>query len=51
LNVDAVFFGHLVRQGDDLKVNLELVDTSTQDVLWSESYERKMNQLVSLESV
>jgi tetratricopeptide (TPR) repeat protein len=27
-----------------------LVDASTQNVLWSENYERKMNQLVSLES-
>lgn len=50
LNVDAVLLGRLIQRGDNLKVNLELVDTSTQDVLWSENYERKMNYLVSLES-
>ncbi len=50
LNVDAVLFGRLTRRGDDLKIDLELVDTSTQDVLWSENYERKMNQFASLES-
>lgn len=50
LNVDAVLFGRLIRRGDDLKIDLELVDTSTQDVLWSENYERKMNQFAALES-
>jgi serine/threonine protein kinase/Tfp pilus assembly protein PilF len=50
LNVDAVLFGRLVRRGDDLTVNIELVDTSTEDVLWSENYERRLNRLFSLES-
>ena len=50
LKVDAVLFGRLVQRGEILKVNLELIDTATQNVLWSENYERKMNRLVSLES-
>ncbi len=50
LNVDAVLFGRLIRQGDYLKIDLELVDTSTQDVLWAENYERKITQFASLES-
>ena len=50
LNVDAVLFGHLVQKGDELKLNLELVETATQNILWSENYERKLNDLVSLQS-
>ncbi len=50
LNVDAVLFGHLVQNGDDLKLSLELVDAVTQNVLWSENYDRKLKDLVSLQS-
>lgn len=50
LNVDAVLFGHLVQNGDDLKFSLELVDAVTQNVLWSENYDRKLKDLVSLQS-
>src|SRR6185369_10127325 len=50
LNVDAVLFGRLIRLDDAFKIDLELVDASTQDVLWAENYERKMNELASLES-
>ncbi len=50
LNVDAVLLGRLVQRGRDLKLNLELVDTATQDILWTEIYERKINDLVSLQS-
>ena len=50
LNVDAVLFGRLVRRGDELKIDLELVDTTTQDVLWSENYDLKLNRLGSLDS-
>ena len=50
LNVDAVLLGHLVQQGDDLKLNLELVDTATQNLLWSENYQSKLNDLVFLQS-
>lgn len=50
LNVDAVLMGHLVQRGESLKLHLELVDTATQDVLWSDNYDRKMNDLVALQS-
>lgn len=49
LNVDAVLFGRMIQIGDDLKLHLELVETSTQDVLWSASYDRKMKDLVALQ--
>lgn len=50
LNVDAVLLGQLVRRDDYLKLNLELVDAATQDVLWSENYSRKLDDLAALQS-
>jgi eukaryotic-like serine/threonine-protein kinase len=50
LGVQAVLFGRVGGRGDDLKLNLELVNTQTQDVIWSEQYDRKRSELVSLQS-
>jgi len=50
LNVKAVLFGRLVQRGDDLRLSLELVDAQTEIALWSENYDRKMSNLVSLQN-
>lgn len=50
LNVQAVLLGRVVQRGDDLRLNLELVNTQTQDVIWSEQYDRKQSDVVSLQS-
>ena len=50
LKVQAVLFGRVSQRGDDLKLSLELVNTETQDVIWSEQYNRKQSDLVSLQS-
>jgi serine/threonine-protein kinase len=50
LGVEAVLLGRLVQRGGDLKLSLELVDTNTLDAIWSQSYDRKMNDLVTLQS-
>jgi eukaryotic-like serine/threonine-protein kinase len=50
LNVQAVLLGRVAQRGDDLKLSLELVNTNTQDVIWSESYDRKQSDLVALQS-
>jgi len=50
LKVQAVLFGKVSQRGDDLKLSLELVNTDTQDVIWSEQYNRKQSDLVSLQS-
>ncbi|MDH3492151.1 MAG: protein kinase, partial [Acidobacteriota bacterium] len=50
LGVEAVLLGRLVQRGENLKLNLELVDTSTLDAIWSQSYDRKMTDLVTLQS-
>ncbi len=49
LNVDAVVFGTLVQKGDDIRIAVELVDTSTQNILWTQSYSRKLPDLVLLQ--
>ena len=50
LGVHAVLLGRVGGRGDDLKLSLELVNTLTQDVIWSEQYDRKQSDLVSLQS-
>jgi TolB-like protein/Flp pilus assembly protein TadD len=50
LKVQAVLFGRVSQRGDDLKLSLELVNTETQDVIWSQQYNRKQSDLVSLQS-
>jgi eukaryotic-like serine/threonine-protein kinase len=50
LGVQAVLLGRVAQRGDDLRLSLELVNTQTQDVLWSDTYNRKQSELVSLQS-
>jgi len=50
LGVQAVLLGRVAQRGDDLRLNLELVNTQTQDVIWSEQYDRRQTDLVSLQS-
>ena len=50
LGVQAVLLGRVGGRGDDLKLSLELVNTQTEDVIWTEHYDRKQSQLVSLQS-
>jgi len=49
LGVQAVLLGRVVQRGSDIKLNLELVNTSTQDVIWSEQYNRKQSDLLTLQ--
>jgi TolB-like protein/Tfp pilus assembly protein PilF len=50
LGVQAVLLGRVAQRGDDLRLSLELVNARTQDVLWSETYNRKQSDLVTLQS-
>jgi eukaryotic-like serine/threonine-protein kinase len=50
LSVQAVLNGRVAQRGDDLTLNLELVDVQTENVIWSEQYNRKQTDLVSLQS-
>jgi TolB-like protein/Tfp pilus assembly protein PilF len=47
LEVDAVMSGKLAQRGDDLTINVELVDTRTKKLIWAEQYDRKMSDLLA----
>jgi len=50
LKVDAVLLGRINQKGEGLKISLELVDVESLDAVWSRSYDRKMSDLVTLQS-
>ena len=50
LNVRAVLMGRLMQQGDDLTLSVELVDVGDNRRLWGERYNRKLADLVSVQS-
>ncbi len=50
LNVQAILNGRVVQRDDGLTLSLELVDVSQDKVIWAERYERKISDLVSLQS-
>jgi len=50
LHVQAVLNGRVIQRGNDLTLSLELVDVQTENVIWSERYNRKQTDLVSLQS-
>src|SRR5262249_39063437 len=49
LNVDAVLFTHLKETGDDLTLEVELVDSRGNN-LWRETYQKKVSGLVVVQS-
>ncbi len=50
LNVQAILTGRVVQRGNQLTLNLELIDAQTENVLWGNRYERKSSELVALQS-
>ena len=50
LNVDAVIEGSVLRDGNRVRISVELIDAATDKHLWSESYEREMGDVLKLDS-
>jgi TolB-like protein len=50
LNVQAVVNGRMMQRGENLTLNLEVVDARSGDQIWGEQYVRKISDLVSLQS-
>jgi serine/threonine protein kinase/tetratricopeptide (TPR) repeat protein len=50
LGVQAILNGRIVEHADQLTLSLELIETSTENVLWSEKYDRRKTDLVNLQS-
>ena len=50
LNVQALITGRVIQRGDQLTLNIELIDAQTENTLWGNRYERKSSELVSLQT-
>jgi TolB-like protein/Tfp pilus assembly protein PilF len=50
LNVQAILNGRFAQRGDELILTLELVDAQTENVIWSEQYNRSQSDLVKLQT-
>lgn len=50
LGVQAVLNGRVVQRGDQISLTLELVDVSNENVIWSDKYDRRSSDLVTLQS-
>jgi TolB-like protein/Tfp pilus assembly protein PilF len=50
LNVQAILNGHVNQRGDQLTLSLELVDVQRNRVIWTEQYQRRQADVVSLQS-
>jgi TolB-like protein/cytochrome c-type biogenesis protein CcmH/NrfG len=50
LGVQAILNGRVVQRGDRLILTLELVDAQTENVIWSDKYDRKQTDLLTLQN-
>lgn len=50
LGVQALLNGRVIQRGSRLFLNLELIDAQTENVIWTDQYERKLSDLVALQS-
>lgn len=50
LDVDAVVEGSVLHSGDRVRISAELIQGSTDKTLWSNSYQREMRDVLSLQS-
>jgi TolB-like protein/Tfp pilus assembly protein PilF len=50
LGVPAILNGRFTQRGDQLSLSLELIDTQTENVIWTDQYDRKLSDLVSLQN-
>jgi eukaryotic-like serine/threonine-protein kinase len=50
LGVDAVVDGSVQRSGDKVRINAELIQASTDRLLWAKSYERDLSDILTLQS-
>src|SRR4030095_136472 len=46
LCVQALLNGRVIQRGNRLFLNLELIDAQTENVIWTDEYERKLSDLV-----
>ncbi len=49
LSVHAILSGRVVQRGDELNVQLDLIDVRNQSQIWGEQYRRKLNDVITLQ--
>jgi TolB-like protein/Tfp pilus assembly protein PilF len=49
LRVDALIEGSVLHSGDNVRINVKLIRGSTAEVIWAESYERPLRDLLALQ--
>jgi tetratricopeptide (TPR) repeat protein len=49
LNADAVIEGSILRAGDQVRISAQLIDGSSDEHLWAESYERDVKNVLALQ--
>src|SRR5215831_9124161 len=49
LNVDALVEGTVLRSGDQVRITAQLIQVSTDNHLWAQSYEREATQILRLQ--
>src|SRR5438067_4162403 len=50
LKVDAIVEGSVIREGNRIRVHAQLIRAATDEHFWSESYDRELRDVLSLES-
>ncbi|MEN8123105.1 MAG: tetratricopeptide repeat protein, partial [Bacteroidota bacterium] len=50
LNVNYIIEGSIAHQGNNLKIWVQLINTKTDEHLWSEDYNREMKQVFTIQS-
>jgi len=50
LNVDAIVEGSVIREGSRIRVHAQLIRAATDEHFWSESYDRELRDVLSLQS-
>jgi TolB-like protein/Flp pilus assembly protein TadD len=49
LNVTAILNGTVAQRGSEMALHVELIDTATENLLWSADYKRQLTNLVALQ--
>lgn len=50
LGVDALLVGSVLRSGDKVRINAQLIQARTDQTVWAESYERDLHDLLALQA-
>jgi DNA-binding winged helix-turn-helix (wHTH) protein/TolB-like protein len=49
LNVDVLLTGTFLREGDDLRIGCQLIDTKAENILWKDTFDIKYDKLLTVQ--